>query len=113
MKSGCLAGLTIRKGGGGGAASADLGRRFEMSSARTLPALHASYRSYIIAGQRKEKKRNVSQLRDLKALYVQKVPCAVGQMRDAEGGAEAFKLRLENESVALFFISRRVCLCHV
>lgn len=45
------------EGGGDGAASADLGRRFEMSSARTLPALHASYRSYIIAGQRRGKKK--------------------------------------------------------
>lgn len=34
-----------------------LAEGFEMSWARTLPALHASYRSYIIAGQRKEKKK--------------------------------------------------------
>lgn len=78
---------------------------------RALHALHASYRSYIIAGQRKEKKRLTASR--LKSCLRTKSSSAVGQMRDAEWGAEAFKLRLDNESVALLFISCRVCLCHV
>lgn len=39
-----------------------------MSSARTLPALHASYRSYIIASQGKKKKKKKSSLSTKSAL---------------------------------------------